>query len=146
MASKKTKETEVNTTTVVEEEVADALEELDIPVTEEIAEALNKEETPIAEEEVPQVSKVAQVKTAEAFTTIVPLYCRETANGTKRKYADLTADQKRNAYVDQDGCAILRPNVTVVAEKSENVNGQVWIKTKYGFIAATGEGGKTYLK
>ena len=69
------------------------------------------------------------------YTTQVNLYIRETPNGIKKPYSQITKNAQAHAY-SVDGNAVLRTGTRVTVKDISEFNGNVWVRIPSGWICA----------
>ena len=76
----------------------------------------------------------------KVYTTNANLYIRETPNGIKKPYNQITANAKSHAY-SSNGNAVLRAGTRVTVKDISEFNSSVWLRIPSGWIC-----GKTQTK
>ena len=83
----------------------------------------------------------------EIYTTTTNLYIRETPNGNKKDFSQLTANAKKNSLKDSNHKAILRKGTRVTCQEETKLNnGSIWIKIPSGYICGINADGSVYVK
>lgn len=79
------------------------------------------------------------------YTLLSNLYIRGSAAGDKIDYLSLTTNAQLNAYVDSEGCSILRKGTRVTCKSIKKMNGQIWMQIPSGWVCAKDNNGKNYI-
>jgi hypothetical protein len=91
-------------------------------------------------------STKAPFTVGKTYTLQGNMYVRKTANGTKKKYTELTTNAKSNAVKQSDGSAVLKKGTVVTCKGVEQVDGAWWVKIPSGYVCGVGTSGTVYLK
>ncbi|MCD7724285.1 MAG: glucosaminidase domain-containing protein [Clostridiales bacterium] len=91
------------------------------------------------------ISMTSSYTVGQNYTLQYNMYVRDSANGNKKKYLNLTANAKSNGYQDGQGYGILKKGTAVTCKAVEQIGSNVWIKIPSGWIAAYCNG-TTYIK
>ena len=81
-----------------------------------------------------QTSPKYQWEIGKTYSTHQDLYIRETANGSKKSWADITEDAKKHGFKDEFGKAILNCGTRVTVKAIEDVKGTIWLQIPSGWI------------
>jgi hypothetical protein len=92
------------------------------------------------------VVEAAPFTVGKTYTLQGNMYVRKTANGTKKKYTELTTNAKSNAVKQSDGSAVLKKGTVVTCKGVEQVDGAWWVKIPSGYVCGIGASGTVYLK
>ena len=82
----------------------------------------------------------------KTYTLQSNLYVRQTPNGLKKNYSELSADGQKHAYKDGAGKGILKSGTVITCKETAPVGSAVWIKTPSGYICGYSATGTVYVK
>lgn len=92
-------------------------------------------------------SQTQRFTVGKVYTTTTNLYIRETPNGEKKDFDQLTASAKKSSYKDNSNKAILRKGTRVTCQGETKLNNNsIWIKIPSGYICAIDTDGSVYIK
>lgn len=76
----------------------------------------------------------SQWKIGQTYTTHQDLYIRETPNGAKKNFDDITEDAQNHGFADDWGKAILMNGTRVTVKAIEETKSAVWLDIPSGWI------------
>lgn len=79
------------------------------------------------------------------YSLCANLYIRSNPGGSKKAYKNITANAKKNVYVDSNGNAILKNGTKVTCLGTIKVGNNIWMKIPSGYVCAKA-GSKVYIK
>jgi GH25 family lysozyme M1 (1,4-beta-N-acetylmuramidase) len=74
------------------------------------------------------------------------MYVRQSPEGEKVKFQNLTADAQGKANKDAEGNGILKKGTAVTCKGTEKHNGAIWMKIPSGYVCAVSTSGTIYIK
>lgn len=84
--------------------------------------------------EVPEVPKTYEWEIGRTYSTHQDLYIRETPNGEKKNWEDITDNAKEHSMCDDFGKAILNSGTRVTVKGIEPTKTAIWLKIPSGYI------------
>lgn len=88
-------------------------------------------------------STVKGYEVGKTYTLQANMYVRQSPNGEKLKFDNLTEDGKKHGHFDDEGNAILNEGTRVTCKEISVVGSQTWLKIPSGWVCAIGQ--KTYI-
>lgn len=73
------------------------------------------------------------------------MYVRDSANGKKKQYLQLTTNAKNHAVKQADGSAVLKKGTVVTVKDVVEQDGMTWVKIPSGWVCAVGKTGQVYV-
>ena len=83
---------------------------------------------------VPVIPKTYEWEIGRTYSTHQDLYIRETPNGEKKKWDDITDNAKEHSMCDDFGKAILNSGTRVTVKDIEPTKTAIWLKIPSGWI------------
>lgn len=88
----------------------------------------------------------AKFTVGKNYTLQANMFVRDSANGKKKKYTQLTTNAKSHAVKQSDGSAVLKKGTVVTVKAVATKDGATWVKIPSGWLCGISANGKVYIR